>query len=238
VLRDGAGLVADSLNYGLIVDPWAAEGYHGRSGAGESGCRVTTPGPGRGGGPNAAPVATPHRSAGRFPDGADTDSNCSDFKLQPATTLAAASDAGATSIKVAAVTDFAPGQTVTIDGGANAETATIASVGTAGATTTTAATTAGTSLIPVAGGIGFTAGQTVTIDSGPNEETARIVATTGGRGGATITVAAPLTRTHAAGAQISGSGITLSAALVRAHAVATQVASGAPTPGAPNKYQR
>jgi hypothetical protein len=26
--------------------------------------------------------------------------------------------------------------------------------------------------------------------------------------------------------------------LVRAHAVATQVASGAPTPGAPNKYQR
>jgi hypothetical protein len=238
VLRDGAGLVADSLNYGLIVDPWAAEGYHGRSGAGESGCRVTTPGPGRGGGPNAAPVATPHRSAGRFPDGADTDSNCSDFKLQPATTLAAASDAGATSIKVAAVTDFAPGQTVTIDGGANAETATIASVGTAGATTTTAATTAGTSLIPVAGGIGFTAGQTVTIDSGPNEETARVVATTGGRGGATITVAAPLTRTHAAGAQISGSGITLSAALVRAHAVATQVASGAPTPGAPNKYQR
>jgi len=238
VLRDAAGLVVDSLNYGLIVDPWAAEGYHGTSGAGEAGCRVTTPGPGRGGGPNAAPAATPHRSAGRFPDGADTDSNCSDFKLQPATTLAAASDAGATNIKVAAVADFASGQTVTIDTGANAETATIASVGTAGATTATAATSAGVSTIPVAGAFGFSAGETVTIDSGPNAETVRIVATTGGRGGGTVTVAAPLTRPHAAGTQVSGSGITLSAPLARAHAAATQVASGVPTPGAPNKYQR
>jgi len=238
VLRDAAGLVVDSLNYGLIVDPWAAEGYHGTSGAGESGCRVTSPGPGRGGGPNAAPVAAPHRSAGRFPDGADTDSNCNDFKLQPATSLAAASDAGATNIKVATVSDFVSGQTVTIDSGGNAETAIIASVGTAGATTATAATNTGVSMIPVAGAIGFTRGETVTIDSGPNEEMARVVTTTGGRGGATITVASPLTHTHAAGAQISGSGITLRAPLARAHAVATQVASGAPTPGAPNNYQR
>ena len=32
VLRDAAGLVVDSLNYGILVDPWAAEGYHGVSG--------------------------------------------------------------------------------------------------------------------------------------------------------------------------------------------------------------
>jgi hypothetical protein len=152
--------------------------------------------------------------------------------------LAAASDAGATNIKVATVTDFVSGQTVTIDSGGNAETATIVSVGTAGATTATAATSAGVSVIPVAGAIGFRTGETVTIDSGPNEETARVVTTTGGRGGATITVASPLTRTHAAGAQISGSGINLRAPLARAHAVATQVASGVPTPGAPNNYQR
>ena len=31
VLRDAAGLVADSLNYGGLVDPWAAEGYQGAS---------------------------------------------------------------------------------------------------------------------------------------------------------------------------------------------------------------
>jgi non-reducing end alpha-L-arabinofuranosidase len=138
VLRDAAGLVVDSLNYGLHVDPWASEGYQSKSGAGESGCRVPTPGPFRGGfggggigGPNAAPVALPHRSAGRFPDGHDTDSNCTDFVLQPATTLAAASAAGATNIKVANVSDFAAGQTIQIDTGASRETAVIATVGTA-----------------------------------------------------------------------------------------------------------
>jgi len=85
VLRDATGLVVDSLNYGLLVDPWAAEGYHMASGTGESGCRVTVPVVGRGGGRGGAPaVPTAHRSAGRFPDGADTDSNCNDFLLQPA----------------------------------------------------------------------------------------------------------------------------------------------------------
>ena len=34
VLRDAAGLVVDSLNYGGLVDPWAAEGYQATSGAG------------------------------------------------------------------------------------------------------------------------------------------------------------------------------------------------------------
>ena len=72
VLRDAAGLVVDSLNYGGLVDPWAAEGYQAASGAGQSGCRVPAPGAGRGGfgGPAAPAAATPNRSAGRFPDGA------------------------------------------------------------------------------------------------------------------------------------------------------------------------
>jgi hypothetical protein len=69
VLRDAHGLVADSLNYGSLVDPWTAEGYQGTSGAGQSGCRVTAPGT----------AASPGRSAIRYPDGADTDSNCADF---------------------------------------------------------------------------------------------------------------------------------------------------------------
>ena len=33
VLRDASGLVVDSLNYGGLVDPWAAEGYQAASGA-------------------------------------------------------------------------------------------------------------------------------------------------------------------------------------------------------------
>jgi hypothetical protein len=241
VLRDASGLVVDSLNYGLLVDPWASEGYHGKSGTGEGGCRVASPGAGRGGfggrlGGPTTPVATPHRSAGRFPDGADTDSNCTDFLLQPATIMPIASAAGATNIKVASVADFAPGQTITIDTGANLETAVIAAVGTAGATTAGDAINAGATVIPVANAAGFSAGQAITIDSGANQETAVVTAATGGRGGARITVEAPLKSAHAAGASISGSGITLTAALRRAHASGAQVASDLPTPGAPNQY--
>jgi non-reducing end alpha-L-arabinofuranosidase len=245
VLRDAAGLVVDSLNYGLLVDPWAAEGYQSASGAGEAGCRVAVPPAGRGGfggfgGPAAAAVATPHRSFGRFPDGADTDSNCTDFLMQPATTLSLASSAGATNIKVATVAAFAPGQTITIDAGANLETATIATVGTAGATTASAAANAGDTVIHVANGFGFTPGQSITID----QETAVVVAATGGgrggRGGPgpTITVAAPLKSGHAAGAHVAGTGITLTSALSKPHDSGAHIASGAPTPGAPNKYYR
>ncbi len=244
VLRDAAGMVVDSLNYGLLVDPWASEGYQATSGAGESGCRVTSPGTGgRGfGGPGAPAATMPHRSAGRFPDGLDTDSNCTDFLVQSASTLAAASAAGANNIKVAGVADFSAGQTIMIDTGENLEAAVIATVGTAGATTVGSATAVGATVIPVAGGMGFTAGQTITIDSGANQETAVVAATTGGgrggSGGATITVAAPLTLAHAAGAQVSGTGITLTAALARAHAAGAQLAGSVPTPGAPNQYYR
>jgi hypothetical protein len=176
------------------------------------------------------------RSRGRFPDGADADSLCTDFLTQPATSLSAASAPGATNIKVATVADFAAGQTITIDTGANLETAVIATVGTAGATAVTAATNAGVTVFSVANTIGFSAGQSITIDGGANHETAVVVSATRGRGGATITIAAPLAHAHAVGAQVSGTGITLAAALTRAHAGGAQVASGAPTPGAPNQY--
>ncbi len=110
-----------------------------------------------------------------------------------------------------------------------------------------AATNVGATVIPVASGIGFSAGQTITIDSGANHETAVVASTTGGGrggpgrgapGGAAITVAAPLTLAHVAGAQVSGTGITLATALTRAHAGGAQIASDVPTPGAPNKYRR
>jgi hypothetical protein len=244
VLRDAAGLVVDSLNYGGLVDPWAAEGYQAASGAGESGCRVPTPFVGRGGfgGPAAS---TPDRSAGRFPDGADTDSNCNDFFLQSATVMPTAAAAGASNIKVASVAGFAAGQKIIIDTGANSETAVIATVGTAGATTVQTAVNAGATVIPVASAMGFSDGQTITIGSGANHETAVIVSIArnrgfggGGPAGATITVASPLASAHAAGAEISGTGITLTSPLTRAHAGGAQVAGGVPTPGAPNHYAR
>jgi hypothetical protein len=223
VLRDAAGLVVDSLNYGLLVDPWAAEGYQATAGSGHSGCRVTAPGPGT--------------SAGRYPDGADTDSNCADFLTQAAATLAAASAAGTTNIKVASAAGFEAGQTVMIDTGANQEAAVIATVGTPGATTVDTATGVGATTIPVANAFGFRPGQTITIESGASSEMA-VVASGGRRGAPAITVAEPLKYAHGAGAQVSGTGITLTTALTRVHASGAQVSDNVPTPGAPNRYYR
>jgi len=221
VLRDVAGLVVDSLNYGLLVDPWAAEGYQAAAGSGQSGCRATAPSPGR--------------SAGRFTDGVDTDSNCGDFITQAVTALSAASAAGSTNIKVAGVADFDAGQTILIDTGANPETAVIATVGTAGASTVGTPTEVGATVIPITSAEGFSAGQTITIDTSANVETAVVVSTTRS-GDARIIVSGPLKFAHEAGAQISGSGITLTTALTRAHARGALVANNLPTPGAPNKY--
>src|SRR5262249_57495053 len=138
------------------------------------------------------------------------------------------SAAGAISSKVASVADFVAGQTILIDTGADMETAVIATVGTAGGATVGSDTNAGATIIPVASGTGFSAGQTITIDSGANHETAVVASTAGGRGGARITVAAPLTFAHAAGAQVSGSGITLPAALTKAPANTAPVAPTLP----------
>jgi len=236
VLRDAAGLVVDSLNYGGLVDPWAAEGYQAVSGLEQGGCFAPAPGAAGGFDPSASDRATT-ASAGRFPDGADTISNCADFRTQAVTTLSAASAAGATNIKAGSVEGFDPGQTVRIDTGASLETAVIATVGTAGATTVRTASDAGATAIPVAGVTGFSEGQTISIDSGANSEMA-VIASIRPWGGASIIVKAPLTHAHAAGAPLSGSGITLSSALNHAHAIGAQITDNLPTPGAPNKYHR
>jgi hypothetical protein len=247
ILRDAAGLVVDSLNYGGLVDPWAAEGYQAASGTGQSGCRAPVPGTGgRGGGAQNFGV---NRSAGRFPDGADADSNCTDFLTQVATTMLAAAAQGTTNIKVASVTDFAAGQSVIIGTGADAETAVIATVGTSGATLMGGDTAAGATVLTVASLAGFAPGQTITIGSGSDAETAVIASTAAGRGGGpggrggaptspTITVTAPLKLAHPVASQVSGSGITLTAPLKRTHVIGTPVATNAPTPGAANKYYR
>jgi hypothetical protein len=199
--------------------------------------------PGAGSGPATANIAAsaaapgaPNRSIGRFPDGHDEDSLCTDFVVQPVTTLPEGSAAGATNIKVAGVTEFAPGQTVMIGSGPSIETAVIASVGTAGSTRAGAATQVGDTVIPVAATAGFGVGQSITIDSGANQETATIATVQGGRGGARITVTAPLKIAHPAGTPLAGSGITLTTPLVRAQPRGATVTAELPTPGAANKY--
>jgi hypothetical protein len=235
VLRDASGVVVDSLNYGGLVDPWAAEGDQAASGARLSGCYV--PAPGSVFDPWStvvAPVAT-NSSAGRFPDGADTDSNCTDFLTQAVATLSAGSPVGATNLKVTGMEGFRPGQTILIDSDANLETAVISTVGTAGATTLSTSSGVGATVLHTASVTGFSKGQTISIDDGANSETA-VVSSIQARGGATITLAAPLARAHASGGQISGSGISLTTPLTRTHTSGAQVSDNVPTPGAPNQY--
>ena len=200
---------------------------------------ATLPAPGEamGFGLSLRPPRRTNTSAGRFPDGADTDSNCNDFLTQAAATLSAPSAAGATNVKVTSVEGFDAGQKIMIDTGANLETAVIATVGTAGATTVATATGVGATVIPVPNAIGFRDGQTITIDSGADSETA-VISSVRRFGGTTIAVTAPLTHAHAAGVQVSGTGITLSAVLTRAHASGAPVFDNIPTPGAPNRYYR
>jgi len=226
ILRDASGHVVDSLNYGSLVDPWAAEGYQATSGSGQSGCRVPSPGSASGAG----------TSSGRFPDGADTDSNCTDFFTEPATALAAGSTAGSTNIKVTSVAGFSVGEPITVDTGANSERAVIARVGTPGATTVTAATTVGATVIPVVSVMGFSNGQTITIGDGADQETAEIGSIN--RFGATVSLSAPVRFPHPIGAEVSGTGITLTSPLTKAHAAAAEVAGNPSTPGAPNRYYR
>ncbi len=229
VLRDAAALVVDSLNYGGLADPWAAKGYQATSGAEHAGCFVAAPGPAFGFGPPGAGVGATNTSAGRFPDGVDSDSNCADFLSQAASPLAADSIVGATNIKVATVAGFSAGQTVTIGTGNDHETAVIANVGTGGGGTVSGATSVGATVIPVASALGFRDGQTITIDSRANSETAVIVSFR--RFGApTMTLSKPLTHAHAAGAQLSGTGITLAVGLTRGHASGALVTDYLRTP--------
>ncbi len=137
--------------------------------------------------------------------------------------------------------DFVAGQTILIDTGANRETAVIATVGTPGATTVGTATERRCDRHPRRQRDGLYRGPDhhhrqwrEPGDGGCRFHQAEVGR--GGPGGATITVSAPLTSAHAAGAQVSGSGITLTAALTKAHASGAQVATSLPTPGTPNRY--
>jgi hypothetical protein len=236
VLRDAAGLVVDSLNYGGLVDPWAAQGNQAVSGVEKGGCFAPAPGASAGDSPFAS-ARNVTASAGRFPDGSDTASNCADFLTQATTTLPVASTVGSTNLKVASVAGFSAGEKIMIDAGAELETAVVATVGSAGASKVQAASEANAIKILVAGVTGFTVGQTITIDSGANVETA-VVDSIFPWGPPSISVKTPLAHAHAAGVQLSGSGITLTTALSKAHAVGTQVTDNLSTPGAPNQYHR
>ena len=90
VLLDASGaVVVDAIVYGSQQSSSSANGtitspeiatLEGDQRQG--GCIAVVPAVGRGR-PGARPAPAGNRSVGRFPDGADTDSNCTDFLLQP-----------------------------------------------------------------------------------------------------------------------------------------------------------
>lgn len=246
VLRDAERNVVDGLNYGGLVDPWAAEGYQAESGTGKNGCFVTVPSQGRGFGFFGQQSSRPDKSSGRYPDGTDSDSNCDDFYMQSNTILALAAEEGSINIKVPSVDGLAVGQTIIVGDGETQETAIIANIGTTGGTTINKSVRPGTKAIPVASASGFNTGQTITIGSGQKAEEVLVSSVVvarrrfGNRNNETpsdtIKINVPTRNMHAEGELLAGSGIILSNALANAHEVGSQIANGIPTPGKPNMY--
>ena len=247
VLRNAEGNVVDGLNYGEIVDPWASEGYHAISGAGELGCYTESPAI-RGGTSrrNTTPSNLPMRSVGRYPDGTDNDSNCNDFKLHSTVSLTLPSKARSNNIKVSSVAEFRIGQKVVV-GIDDYEIAKITLIGSAGGTLINAKVKAGDTIIPVESIEGFKEGQEITIGNDSNQETVIIKSATDYRrfwwrrrtddGPQTfVTVTKPVSNQYNIGEETVGSGITFSRPLSRVYKAGDQVSSGTPTPGSPNQY--
>ena len=158
------------------------------------------------------------------------------------TTIVAPLQAGATNVNVASVTNLYPGDTVTLDSGAGAETRTVTSVGTAAgpATTLAAPAAAGDTNVKVAstgsacnpgacvGTTSFVVGQTFLIDSGADQQAVTVTAVgTSGASGTGVSFTPALAAPHAQGATVrrTGTGVTFSPAASSAHAAGAPVTS-------------
>jgi hypothetical protein len=149
-----------------------------------------------------------------------------------ATTTVAPTAVGATKVFVASVTNILAGHTIGLEAGqANAEQATVQTVGTAQRTATTlsAASAVGDTNIKVASVTNMVVGEAISVDTAPNVEYNTISAVgTAGAAGTGVTLANPLTIAHASGAAARdlGSGLTLTAGLTKTHASGVQLLDG------------
>lgn len=242
-LRDAKSNIVDALNYGGVVDPWLGEGFQGQSGLEEPGNFVQTPASAqRGGFPGMAPaVATPDLSAGRYPDGADTDENEKDFNVQKSFSLAAPVKAGETNIKVNSVAGIIIGQRLFL--GPDAEPVIAANIGTPGYAPLAVAAPAGASKLSVSGVQAFSVGQTVYVGD-ERAEIAEIKAARRNMWGPApatpvydeVILATPLKKAHGTGEALAGTGITVSSPIKGSYATGASVTGSVPTPGAPNRF--
>ena len=111
-LRNAQGLIVDAVNFGLVVDPWLGEGFHAESGDNAGGS--TAPQVGARSVRNMPQVSSSMVSAGRYPDGADTDDNKRDFKIQSTTNLFKEAKAGDTVVYVSSANGFRRAQNILI----------------------------------------------------------------------------------------------------------------------------
>jgi non-reducing end alpha-L-arabinofuranosidase len=247
VLRDAAGHVVDSLNYGEVVDPWASGGFRGAAGKTAT-CHADAPGiPGVWSGQRGLPgipfsgavgqVDPAQGSTGRYPDGQDSDNDCADF-VTAASIRTGGAAAGATRVHVATTGHLAPGQTVVIDAGADAETLTVATVGSHGITRASAPADKGATVVRVDDPHPFVVGQALVIGSGADEETGVVAAVDTAWRAGKLTLAAPLAHAHDAGTSVAGTGIAFTGPLAKSHPAGTvMTATGdLATPGAPNRH--
>lgn len=250
-LRTGKGLIVDAVNYGGLVDPWLAEGFHEEAGAGADGAFARIPQGARGGmggfgapvNPAAALAAGPDLSSGRHPDGFDTDDNKLDFRAGTANTIAVPIQAGDDNIKLASVQGISIGQIMYLGSGESMEKVKVAVVGTAGATAIQAPAQKGTNKISVASAQGFQTGQKVFI--GKEEYTVASVEIIPRRGGwgrpqtaptvlDSVTFTEGLKNDVAPGQYLTGSGVTLGAPVKKAHGAGDAFGPSVATPGQPN----
>ena len=234
-LRDAKGNIVDALNWGLVTDPWLGEGFQGQSGAEEPGNFVRVPGPGR----NALPGAvTPNLSAGRYPDGFDSDDNKADFNVQTAISLAAPVAKGDVKFFVNSTSGLEIGQRIFLGG----ESFIAAVIGTPGYAPLAESAKAGATSVKVASCQGFSVGQTVYV----GEEKATVAELKPVRRGwwapmdpsqkDVIVLASPLKASHGTDEAIAGSGIMVSSPAASDYAAGSPVTGGVPTPGAPNRF--
>ncbi|MBO4917153.1 MAG: lamin tail domain-containing protein [Bacteroidales bacterium] len=239
-LRDAKGNVADALNFGLVVDPWLAEGYQADSGLEEPGNFAPTPAAARRMGFGAGPqLQSAALSSGRFPDGADLDDNKNDFRVQQAFNLALNAKAGDSNVKLSSVQGVREGASLVIGRGPEAQVLIVKEVGSAGGTQLAAAAGAGAKALNVTSANGFTVGQEVLVGE-EKGVVAEVIVPRGWRimpgQQNTIVLSAPLRKSHKAGEAVSGTGVTLSEPLKAAFAAGAPAATGMPTPGAANQY--
>jgi hypothetical protein len=249
VLRDAAGHVVDSLNYGDLVDPWASGGLRGAAGKAAT-CHADAPGvpaarawdrplPGIPFSGAVAQVDPTQGSTGRYPDGQDSDNDCTDF-VTAASIRTGGAAAGATRVSVVTTGHLAPGQTVVLDAGADAETLTVATVGSSGITRASASADKGATVVRVDDPHPFAVGQAIVVGSGADEETGVVAAVDTTWRAGKLTLKAPLARAHDAGASVAGTGIAFTGPIAKAHPAGTvMTATGdLATPGAPNRHVR